>query len=78
MIKDEEFSSGNIQGREVHIRMPEGKILGAESQVNAKYRVERLRMFFHGRRFYLLLVVLPENEINAPAVDNFLNSFVIK
>ncbi len=78
LLKDEEFSNGDINGREVRIKMPEGRLLGSESQVKTKYRVERLRMFFHGRRFYLLLVVLPEEEIDAPAIDNYLNSFAIK
>jgi hypothetical protein len=78
LLKDEEFSNGNIKGREVRIKMTDGRILGPESQLKEKYRVERLRMFFHGRRFYLLLVVLPEEEIDAPAIDNYLNSFVVK
>jgi hypothetical protein len=78
LLKEQEFSNGDINGREVHIRIPEGKLLGGESQLQTKYRVQRLRMFFHGRRFYLLLAVLPEEEIDTPAIDNYLNSFVIK
>lgn len=78
LLKDEEYTSGNIQGREVHIKMPEGKLLSNESQVKTTYRVQRLRMFFHGRRFYLLLAVLPEQEINDAAINSYFDSFVIK
>ncbi len=51
---------------------------GRESQIKMKYRVGRLRMFFHGRRFYLLLAVLPEEEIDTSAINNYFNSFVVK
>ena len=78
LLKEEEFSNGNISGREVYIKMPEGKLLSGESQVKTTYRVQRLRMFFHGRRFYLLLAVLPEREIDTPAINNYFNSFVVK
>jgi hypothetical protein len=37
-----------------------------------------MRMFFHGKRFYLLVAVLPENKIDAPEIDSYLNSFVAK
>lgn len=78
LIKDEEFSNGAITGREVYIKVPDGRIMGAESQIKTKYRVQRLRMFFDDRRFYLLLAVLPEEEINDAAVNNYFTSFAIK
>jgi hypothetical protein len=78
LIKDEEFSNGVVEGREVYIKVPEGRVLGRESQVKTKYRVQRLRMFFDNRRFYLLLAVLPEGEIDSPPINNYFNSFVIK
>jgi len=78
LLKDAEFSNGNMKGREVYIKMPDGRVMDRESQVKTKYRVERLRMFFHGRRFYLLLAVLPEEEIDTPVIDNYFNSFVVK
>lgn len=78
LLKDEEFSNGNVTGREVYVKVPEGKDTGRESQVKIKYRVGRLRMFFHERRFYLLLAVLPEEEIDTSAINNYFNSFVIK
>jgi hypothetical protein len=78
LLKDKEFSNGNIEGREVHIKIPEGKLLSGESQIKPTYRTQRLRMFFHGRRFYLLIAVLPEDEINSSAIDGYFNSFVLK
>lgn len=78
LLKDEKFSNGNVEGREVHIKVPDGRVMGRESQVITKYRVQRLRMFFDDRRFYLLLAVLPAEEIDAPVIDNYFNSFVVK
>jgi hypothetical protein len=40
--------------------------------------VQRLRMFVDDRRFNLVLAVLPEKEIDAPAINNYFNSFVVK
>ena len=78
LLKDEEFTNGSAKGREVYIKIPDGKIVERESQIKAKFRVERMRMFFHGKRFYLIVAVLPENKIDDPEVDSFLNSFVAK
>jgi len=78
LFKDEKFSNGNVEGREVYIKVPDGRVMGRENQVITKYRVQRLRMFFDDRRFYLLLAVLPAEEIDAPGIDNYFNSFVVK
>ena len=78
LLTDEKFSNGNIEGREVHIKVPDGRVMGRESQLVTKYRVQRLRMFFDDRRFYLLLAVLPEAEIDASVIDKYFNSFVLK
>ena len=78
LLKDEEFSNGGATGREVYIKVPSGKLVGAEGQVITKYRGERLRMFFHEKRFYLLVAVLPEEDISSPAVNGYFNSFVAK
>jgi len=78
LLKDEEFSNGNVEGREVHIKVPDGRVMGGESQLKTKYRVQRLRMFFDDRRFYLLLAVLPEEEIDTPVINNYFKSFVVK
>lgn len=64
LIKDQEFSNGDINGREFWIR--------------TTYRVQRFRMFFHDNRFYMLLVVLPEDQINTPEINNYFNSFAFK
>ena len=78
LLKDEKFSNGSITGREVHIKVPDGRSIGRESQIIMKYRVQRLRMFFHDRRFYLVLAVLPEKEIDSPVINNYFNSFIVK
>jgi len=75
LLKEEEFTSGRAKGRELHIKVPTGTMTGIEGQVITKYRIERLRMFFIGMRFYMLLAVLPEDIIYTPAVDKFFNSF---
>lgn len=74
-LKEADFSNDRIKGREVFIKIPSGTMTGVEGQVITKYRIERLRMFFLGRRFYMLLAILPEDIINTPAVDKFFNSF---
>ena len=78
LIKDEKFSNGNMNGREVYVKIAEGNVIGRESQLETKYRVHRLRMFFDDRRFYLLIAVLPEESIDTPAITKYFNSFAIK
>jgi VCBS repeat-containing protein len=75
LLKEEDFESGRAKGRELLIKIPSGTITGLEGQVITKYRIERLRMFFIGRRFFMLLAVLPEDVVNTPQVDKFFNSF---
>ncbi|MEP6901399.1 MAG: hypothetical protein ABJA66_06585 [Actinomycetota bacterium] len=78
LLREEKYVNGDSIGREVHIKIPTGQMVGTEGQTITKYRVERLRMFFHNKRFYLLLVVLPADSIDTPAIDNYFNSFVAK
>lgn len=78
LLKEEEFSKGALAGREVYIKVPVGTLVGTEGQTITKYRVERLRMFFHDRRFYLLVAVLPESDVNSPEANGFFDSFVVK
>ena len=78
VLKEADFTNGDIKGREVYIKIPSGTMTGTEGQVITKYRTERIRMFFVGKRFYLLLVVLPQDLIETPAVDKFFNSFAAK
>lgn len=78
LMKETEYKNGSGKGREVYVKIPVGTIAGPEGQPKTKYRIERFRMFFVGKRFYLLLAVLPENEIETPAVNGFFDSFVAK
>lgn len=78
LLKEQKFKNGDISGREVWVQIPDGSELNAEGQLKKRYRVERFRMFFKDARFYIVMAVLPENEINAPAVDRFLDSFTFK
>lgn len=78
LMKETEINYGDGKGREVYVKIPVGTIAGPEGQPKTKYRVERFRMFFVGKRFYLLLAVLPENEVDTPQVNNYFNSFVAK
>jgi hypothetical protein len=78
LIKDEEFSNGGVTGREVYIKMQYDRVFSRVNNMKTTYRVERLRMFFHENRFYLLIAILPEDEIDAAETDNYLNSFAAK
>lgn len=78
LVKEEKYTNGDSIGREVHIKIPTGQMVGIEGQTLTKYRIERLRMFFHNKRFYLLLAVLPEDMIDTPAINKFFDSFVAK
>lgn len=78
LLKDEKFKNGNQSGREFLVKIPDGRITDAEGQLKTRHRVGRFRIFFHNNRCYMLLAVLPENEINSFAVDNYFNSFVAK
>lgn len=78
LLKEAEFENGATQGRELYLKIPSGTMTGVEGQTLTKYRIQRLRMFFIGRRFYMILAVLPEDIINTPQVDKFFNSFTLK
>ena len=78
LVKESEFSNGSMNGRDVYVKIAEGNVIGRESQIETKYRVHRLRMFFDDRRFYLLIAVLPEDSIDAPEINKYFNSFAIK
>ncbi|HEY8561694.1 MAG TPA: Ig-like domain-containing protein [Pyrinomonadaceae bacterium] len=73
--KEEDFVNGRAKGRELRIKVPTGTMTGIEGQTLTKYRIQRLRMFFIGNRFYMLLAVLPEDIVDTPQVDKFFNSF---
>lgn len=75
LIKDEAFSSGRLSGREVLVKFPTGTIQGMEGQSVTKYRFQRFRMFFKGRRLFIILAVLAESDINTSAVNEYFDSF---
>jgi VCBS repeat-containing protein len=75
LLSEVDFTNGRTRGRELLIKIPSGTMTGMEGQIITKYRIERLRMFFVGRRFYMLLAVLPEDIVSTPTVDKFFNSF---
>ena len=78
LIKDEKFKNGTQSGREFYIKIPDGRVLDSENQIKTRYRTGRFRIFFQGKRCYMLIAVLPEEEINSFAVDNYFNSFAAK
>jgi hypothetical protein len=78
LLKDVKFKNGDQNGREFLVKIPDGRILDSEGQLKSRYRVGRFRIFFHGNRCYMLLAVLPEEEVNSFAIDNYFNSFVAK
>lgn len=77
IIRRDDFSNGTISGREIYIRIPNLKVQAAESPTRTTYRIERMRMFFDEKRFYIVLAVLPEDEIDSVATNNYMYSFVL-
>ena len=78
LIKDGKFSNGKNGGREFYIKIPDGRVLDSENQIKTRYRTGRFRIFFEGKRCYMLIAVLPQEEIDAFAVDNYFDSFTAK
>ncbi|MBS1793434.1 MAG: hypothetical protein JSS81_06245 [Acidobacteria bacterium] len=75
LLSEEKFASGDVAGRNVRIKIPVGQMTDFEGKSITKYRIERLRMFFVGNRFYLLVAVLPADIVDTPNVDKFFDSF---
>ncbi len=78
LLREADFTDGDITGREIYIRMPDTRVISRESNIKPKHRVERFRMFFEGKRLYVILAVLPEEEIDTPGVNSFFESFAFK
>lgn len=78
LVKDEEFTSGNITGHEIRLRMPDNRTFARETSLRPQHRIQRFRMFFKGNRLYMILAVLPEEQVSLPEIDKFFNSFVLK
>lgn len=77
IIKDTIFERRGTKFREVQVRFPSGTTRSPEGRTISKYRVQRFRMFFVGNRFYALLAVLPEEDVDKPEISQFLDSFSI-
>ena len=75
LLSEERFEKGSWVGRNVRIKIPAGQITGLEGKTITKYRIERIRMFFVGKRFYLIMAVLPQDIIDTPAINNYFDSF---
>ena len=75
IIRRDDFSNGNITGREIYIKIPNVKVQAVESPTKQTYRIERMRMFFDEKRFYIVLAVLPEDEIDSVATNEYMYSF---
>ena len=65
LVTDEAFTNGDVTGREIFIQLEYG-------------RMERARIFFHGKRIYTVLAILPAEEIRSEEVNTFFNSFTAK
>ena len=78
LLKEEKFTNGALVGREIQIKIQVGTMTNIEGLTKPRYRVQRIRMFFVGERFYMLLAVVPENEIDSPAINQYFDSFVVK
>lgn len=65
LISENNFSSNGFKGREIFIQMDYG-------------RVERARMFFNGKRFYVVLAIVPSTEVHSEAIDKYMGSFTAK
>lgn len=78
LIKDIKFKNKSNSGREFSVKIPDGRMLDSEGELQTRYRVARFRVFFQGNRCYMIVAVLPENEINSFAIDNYFDSFVAK
>jgi hypothetical protein len=78
LLREAEFTNGEVAGREVYVRMPDNRVMSRESNIKPKHRVQRFRMFFQGKRMYVILAVLPEEEINTPPIESFFKSFAFK
>ena len=75
LLKDEKFKNGDESGREFFVQIPDGKVLDNEGQWKSRYKIARFRVFFNGNRCYILMAVLPENEVYTSPINNYFTSF---
>lgn len=77
LVQDIRFTYRGMVGREAQVKFPSGTAIGAEGQTITTYRVQRFRMFFVGNRFYIVLAVANENEIDSPEISKYFSSFAV-
>lgn len=75
LLKDEKFKNGDESGREFFVQIPDGKVLDIEGQWKSRYKIARFRVFFNGNRCYILMAVLPENEVYTSPINKYFTSF---
>lgn len=78
IIRRDDFTKGNFTGREIYIKIPNIRVQAVEGATRTTYRIERMRMFFDDKRFYMVLAVLPEDDIDAVAINDYMYSFTLK
>lgn len=62
LVSEEPVTSGDLSGREIHIKLPDG-------------RYQYIRMMFVGSHLYVLLIQSPDGRDNNPRVEAFFDSF---
>lgn len=65
LLSENNFSSNGLKGREIFIQMDYG-------------RVERARLFFNGKRLYILIAIVPSTEVNSDEINKYMSSFTAK
>lgn len=78
LLKDEKFNNGAERGREFLVQIPDGKVLDGEGQWKPRYKIARFRVFLHGKRSFILMAVVPENEVYTSSINNYFTSFSAK
>ncbi len=65
LLRETDFSYNGFSGREFVIEMDYGQI-------------ERARMFFHGKRLYVVIAIIPATEADSDSINKFMGSFSAK
>ncbi len=76
LIKDEKFKANGDSGREFYVEIPDGRVLDNEGQLKSRTKIGRFRIFFHGNRCYMLLAVVPQDQVNTFPINDYFTSFV--
>lgn len=65
LLRETDFSFNGFSGREFLIEMDYGQ-------------VERARMFFHGKRLYVVIAIISATEANSNSINKYMESFTAK